>query len=369
MRLIVKKDDKVYKQFTLPTGPITIGRLPSNIVQLPHRTVSKEHAVIEMDHEGRWVVQDLGSANKTYVKDTAIHKVPLDSGDVIKIACFNLEIQLNAPVDNDDFSLEVVADEEKPFEKIQQQIDQKAEQEFDESFFDEADETVALTHEESLDNQPLPPEFAAADAPAEKSANALEMPEQAQKPKGMHLEASLTNPMHDIVVRKPDAGHAPAMRLAAKRLIQFSKATEKICDCKSLDNLLVTILDLVIEQFDSVHVWCALRDKPGGPMICHAGKTRNNKPVTLDDLILKDKIIQSVEKSQFLVLPRVAPDVESAQRIRSALIATILRPDGCFGVIYADNAMIHDHYSLSDLDYLMLIAIHTAAELKHILNF
>jgi hypothetical protein len=29
--------------------------------------------------------------------------------------------------------------------------------------------------------------------------------------------------------------------------------------------------------------------------------------------------------------------------------------------LYVDNAMDHEHYSLSDLDYLMLLAIHTAA--------
>jgi hypothetical protein len=30
--------------------------------------------------------------------------------------------------------------------------------------------------------------------------------------------------------------------------------------------------------------------------------------------------------------------------------------------------MIHEHYGLSDLDYLMLIAIHTAAILKNFLK-
>jgi pSer/pThr/pTyr-binding forkhead associated (FHA) protein len=180
----------------------------------------------------------------------------------------------------------------------------------------------------------------------------------------LHLEATLTTPKHETVVRRPDAQHAPAMRLAACRLTDFAKATEVIFDADTVDKLLLTLLDVTMEQFDAYHVWCALRTQPGGPMTCHAGKRRDGVPVQLNELLLNDKITQAVEKGQFLVLPRVSAQMESKERIRSAMIASIMRPNGCFGVMYVDNAMVHEHYSLSDLDYLMLIAMHTAAILK-----
>jgi pSer/pThr/pTyr-binding forkhead associated (FHA) protein len=180
----------------------------------------------------------------------------------------------------------------------------------------------------------------------------------------LHLEATLTTPKHETVVRRPDAQHAPAMRLAACRLTDFAKATEVIFDADTVDKLLLTLLDVTMEQFDAYHVWCALRTQPGGPMTCHAGKRRDGAPVQLNELLLNDKITQAVEKGQFLVLPRVSAQMESKERIRSAMIASIMRPNGCFGVMYVDNAMVHEHYSLSDLDYLMLIAMHTAAILK-----
>ncbi len=180
----------------------------------------------------------------------------------------------------------------------------------------------------------------------------------------LHLEATLTTPKHETVVRRPDAQHAPAMRLAACRLTDFAKATEVIFDADTVDKLLLTLLDVTMEQFDAYHVWCALRTQPGGPMTCHTGKRRDGAPVQLNELLLNDKITQAVEKGQFLVLPRVSAQMESKERIRSAMIASIMRPNGCFGVMYVDNAMVHEHYSLSDLDYLMLIAMHTAAILK-----
>ncbi len=184
----------------------------------------------------------------------------------------------------------------------------------------------------------------------------------------LRLEAALTTPKHETVVRRPDAQHAPAMRLAARRLIDFSKATEVIFDADSVDKLLLTLLDVTMEQFDAYHVWCALRTQPGGPMTCHAGKRRDGSPVQLGELLLSEKITQAVEKGQFLVMPRVSAQMEAKERIRSAMIASIVRPSGCFGVMYVDNAMKSEHYSLSDLDYLMLIAMHTAAILKRFIE-
>jgi len=180
----------------------------------------------------------------------------------------------------------------------------------------------------------------------------------------LHLEAALAVPPHETVVRRPDAGHAPAMRLAARRLMEFSQAAETICDASSLDELLLSLLDITLGQFSAYHVWCALRTSPTGPMSCHGGKKRDGNPVDLSKLKLQQKITQVVEKGQFLVLPRVSAQIEEEEAIRSALIAAIMRPNGCFGVIYADNAMKDKHYSLSDLDYLMLISMHTAAIMK-----
>ena len=180
----------------------------------------------------------------------------------------------------------------------------------------------------------------------------------------LNLEAGLATPSHETVVRKPDAGHAPAMRLPAKRLSDFSHACDVICKAKNLEELLVALLNVGLQQFSGFHVWCALREQPNGPMTYHAGKRRDGKPVDLGDLMLAEKINQAVERGQSLVLPRVAANLESKERIRSALIAAICGPAGCYGVVYVDNAMVHDHYTLGDLDYLMLVAMHTAAVLK-----
>jgi hypothetical protein len=158
------------------------------------------------------------------------------------------------------------------------------------------------------------------------------------------------------------------MRFTAKRLSDFSRATEAICEADSLDKLLTTLLDVTLKQFSAFRCWCALRDQPSGPMMYHAGRRRDGRPVELSELQLNDKINDAVERSLSMVLPSVSAQTEEKERIRSALIASIKRPNGCYGVLYVDNAMIHEHYSLSDLDYLMFLAMHTAAVLRNFLD-
>lgn len=292
MRLVLKQRDGDVKEFQFAAGPIHIGRAADSHVFLPDRAVSKKHAIIARDGQGQWTVQDLDSANKTYVNGEAVRTAPIKTGDAIRITEFTLEVNLD----------------DKPPE-----------------------------HQEQFEDT-------------------------------LNLEAGLATPLHETVVRKPDAGHAPAMRLQAKRLTDFIQACDLICKSKNLEDMLVALLNISLKQFSAFHAWCALREQPNGPMTYHSGKRRDGHTVELGELKLGDRINQAVERSQSLVMPRVAADLEEKDRIRSALIAAISGPAGCYGVIYVDNAMIHDHYTLGDLDYLMLVAIHTAAVLKRFLT-
>jgi GAF domain-containing protein len=136
--------------------------------------------------------------------------------------------------------------------------------------------------------------------------------------------------------------------------------------------MLKALLKITITHFAAYRTWCALRNEPEGPMTCHAGRSRDGGKVQLSDLELKDKITQSVEKSEFLLLaqvPQLALSLSKGQKetenVNSAMIAPVTGASGCFGVLYVDNNRNQEQYSLSDLDYLMLLAIHTAAVLEN----
>ena len=290
MRLVVKRNGQTVNEFQFDRGPVYIGRHVHSQVFLPDRAVSRQHAAIFTTQEGKWVVEDLDSANKTYLNDKAIHKTEIKTGDSIRIGDFTIEINLEAETDA-----------EKP-----------------------------IHLEDTLISS------------SQKSATAL------------------TEPIREIIVRKPKVERAPDITLPAKRVKDFMEATEAICKANGLDVLVKTLLSLTLKQFKGYHSWCALRNQPAGPMTCHAGKSRDGRGVNLNDLKLSEKITQSIETKQFVLLPQASSPTEE-NRIRSAMIAPVMDPAGCFGVLYIDNSMDHGHYIMSDLDYLMLLAIHTAA--------
>jgi len=285
MHLIVKQDNRTVKEFRFASGPIYIGRHTNSQIFLPEQTVSRQHAVIFTTQDGKWMVEDLDSANKTYLNDQIINKAELKTGDCLRITDFTIEINLE-------------------------------------------DETGA--------EEPV------------------------------HLEDTLTTGYRElqVIVRRPDSEHAPEIKLPAKRAKDFTKATEAICKADSPDELLRSLLSIAARQFSAYHTWAALRSQPTGPMLCHAGRTRAGQTVELSEIKLNEKVTQAVEKNQFLLLPRVSPQIQE-EGIRSAMIAPILGPAGVFGVLYVDNAMVREHYTLSDLDYAMLLAIHTAAIVKN----
>lgn len=293
MRLVVSRKKSVLREFTTQKKTISIGRLPECDLHLHDSAISRRHAMITATEDGKWIFEDLDSANKSYINGNAVAKVEIHDGDAIRIA---------------DFDIICYLEESKHKHKN-----------------DQADDTL-------------------------------------------RLEAALTTPKHETVVRKLDARHAPAMRLAAKRLGDFAQATEALSEADNLDKVIVTLIDVLLKQFSAFHVWCALREQPSGPMIYNAGKRRDGKNIEITDLQLQDKITESIERKVSVVLPSVSAQMEQKDRIRSALISPIMRKKGCYGIIYIDNAMVHEHYALSDLDYLIFIATHTAAILKQFIT-
>lgn len=83
-KLILKFEQNILKEVSLPQETFSIGRLPGNKLQIDNLAVSGHHAKIywEQDH---YVVEDLGSLNGTYVNNQRVGRAALKSGDVITI--------------------------------------------------------------------------------------------------------------------------------------------------------------------------------------------------------------------------------------------------------------------------------------------
>jgi len=92
MAKIIVQSSEDRREFEL--GPVTtIGRHPHNAVQILDRIVSKEHAQIIRQADGRFLYRDLGSLNGSFMKDQRIGDHMLVDGDEIALGGTTLIFQ------------------------------------------------------------------------------------------------------------------------------------------------------------------------------------------------------------------------------------------------------------------------------------
>src|SRR5678815_5537095 len=82
--VFVRMDGSDVGQVTSLTGSLLeVGRLAKNQLHLPLEGVSRQHARIVYQEDSYWV-EDLGSANGTFVQGTRITRHRLTDGDVVQ---------------------------------------------------------------------------------------------------------------------------------------------------------------------------------------------------------------------------------------------------------------------------------------------
>jgi tRNA A-37 threonylcarbamoyl transferase component Bud32 len=95
-QLVLRGGPRAGQAFTLHQDITTLGRIAGNDVILPDPTVSRRHARLYF-HESRWYLEDLNSANGTFVNDVPIVRpAPLLEGDEVRLGDLVLEFQLAA---------------------------------------------------------------------------------------------------------------------------------------------------------------------------------------------------------------------------------------------------------------------------------
>ncbi len=283
MRLFVSLGSSSVNEIKFDRGPIYVGRQIGSQVFLPDKAVSRQHAVFYTTANGDWIVEDLGSSNKTYLNNQAIHKAELKHNDLIRIADFNIRVSLDEDEDQD---------------------------------------------------------------------------------RRMHLEETLVGEetirreLH-TVDRKIDAADAPPIRFPTKRIHHFHDAVATLGAQKNLDNLYKSVVDVLFKQFGALNTWVALRSRPGGAMDIQSGRKITTEHIERVDLAVPKSLDDASEKNLYLLIHQLPRQI-TARGIRSVMICPVMLHKDCFGVMYIENSTEHSHYSLPDLDYLMVLSVYVA---------
>jgi len=361
VRLVIKKGEKTVNEFKFDKGPVRIGRRSSNDIPLVHPKASKHHAVINAAEDGNWTIEDLDSANKTLLNGSAIHKAELKTGDKIGIACFTIVVNPEQDADADKVDLDDSKDPLSVFDDLDigdldAEISDEDFEELDLSDIELSNSGSSVTDKAGITSaETAETEFVdSTDGSVEAGISAAET--------GLLMVAPREP---QIIVRKIGAEKAPPIRFDSDRMVEFLQVVDAINRAASVDDVLLTLLEAVAKQFGTCYTWSALRNQSGGPMTCHGGKLRDGRPLEFSNIPLNEKINQAIEKGEFMLLIFSRDmDLEKGKQIRSALIAPVLDSTGCYGAVYANNTFRDEHYDLGDLDYLMMIAVHTATVLQ-----
>ncbi|HOL89147.1 MAG TPA: FHA domain-containing protein [Anaerohalosphaeraceae bacterium] len=282
MKLFVSLSGSSVNELTFDRGPIYVGRQKGSQVFLPDPAVSRQHAVFYTTKDGAWIIEDLGSANKTFLNRVAIHKAEIKTGDTIQIADFEIRVQLD-----------------------------------------------------------------------EEGNHAAEISEKDDTLVGTQIRKEL-----HTVERNLDAADAPPIRFPAKRVRQLTEVIDQICHERSLGKLHKILQEVLLRQFSGLHVWVALRREPSGPMEAEGGRKITTEAVQRVDLAVPNSLEEALEKHKFMLIHQLPRPIIN-RGIRSVLIAPVMYQKDCFGIFYIENSTEHSHYSLMDLDYLVLLALYT----------
>ena len=283
MRLYVSLGSSSVNELKFDRGPIYVGRQMGSQVFLPDKAVSRQHSVFYTTKDGDWIIEDLGSSNKTFLNDQAIHKAELKHNDIIRVADFSIRVSLE----------------------------------------DDEDQDKRTTMEDTIAG-----------------------------------ENQIRRDLH-TVDRKVDAPDAPPIRFPAKYIRKYNETIVALGAAKNLDALYKGLTDILFRHFNAMNVWIALRAQPAGPMDLQGGRKLTTETVERVDLAVPKSLAEAMDKNNCLLIHQLPRQI-TARGIRSVLICPVLLGTDSYGIIYVENSTEHPHYSLPDLDFLMIISIFAA---------
>jgi hypothetical protein len=91
------KGDQLLREERLSLSVIKLGKVPSAHLKLDDETVSRMHAIIEVNGPGDVSIIDLGSTKGTFVNGQKVNKAKLQSGDTIVVGDTRIELAIGAP--------------------------------------------------------------------------------------------------------------------------------------------------------------------------------------------------------------------------------------------------------------------------------
>jgi hypothetical protein len=90
LKIRVSLKGRPIKSYTFNKDVVRVGRNPESEIYLDNPGISRDHLKLEMTSRGLYAVEDLGSANGTYLNDQPIRREYVMNNDVLQVGKYTL---------------------------------------------------------------------------------------------------------------------------------------------------------------------------------------------------------------------------------------------------------------------------------------
>jgi hypothetical protein len=194
----------------------------------------------------------------------------------------------------------------------------------------------------------------------------LEKESAANKQVSLEDTHAPVSPGPQLIKRTLGEKHAPAIRMPAYRANDLHQILGKVARANGSFETLEVLLEVLIDQFHASRVWCSFRYDTEGIFNEEGGRTDTGEFFELQGEAARKLIEQACDNQQFLLFSRDMQEAERMQ-VQSAIITPIVTDEETLGVIYLTSKLNQAPFTLSDLDYAMLLSINLGMILKNLL--
>ncbi len=180
----------------------------------------------------------------------------------------------------------------------------------------------------------------------------------------IHLDETIAHAHYELktITRKLSNDDSPLVRISHQRVEQLRKDLTQIIGFGNLEKLLEYGAKQMLRQLHAAHCWIGVFDENMIPTDGY-GRSLNSTRIMYDAIPLKEQIDTAIAKEEHILVPRILQPIGQNKNLRSAVITSFKLKDGRKGAAYIDNTREHEHYTIIDLDFLMLMTSLLAAKI------
>lgn len=193
----------------------------------------------------------------------------------------------------------------------------------------------------------------------------VEIAKNKQREPSIHLEDTIAHSHYELktITRKLTNDDSPLVRISHQRVEQLRSTLSDIMRLTDIESTLDYSVKQLLRQMHAAHSWIGVFEG-GSTSICNScGRNLDTTHLEYEKIPMKDQIATAITQNEHILVPRIVQPVNQNKNLRSAIITSFHLKDGKCGAAYIDNTKEHEHYTIIDLDYLMLVTTIVAAKI------